>query len=153
MIYSSCDMYIYYFLVTFSYHIVLVDGINLTDDVQTDSTDLHDGLITNLVLSSTSVWTNAFGMLHAAMSQPSYALTTAVKSVPSMLTVGLITSLHSIYAYCVLPFTQCWDFIVLSLFSVRNRSDSIALCLSDFLSERLSTGLKQDLSCTCFISL
>ena len=88
-------------------------------------------------LLSTWVWTNAFGMLQVATSQPSCALITAVKRVPSVLTVGLITSSCSIYAHCVLPFAQCQDIIVLSLFSVKNRSDSIALCLSDLLSERL----------------
>ena len=76
-------------------------------------------------------------MLYVAMSQPSCALITAVKSVPSVLVVGLITSLHTIYVCCVLQFAQCWDYIVLSLFFVKNRSDSIALCLSDLLSDHL----------------
>ena len=37
-------------------------------------------------------------------------------------------------------------------FSVRNRSDSIALCFSKLLSKCLWTGLKHDLLCSCFIS-
>ena len=89
-------------------------------------------------------------MLHVVMSQPSCALITAVKRVPSILMVGLVTSLHSTYVHCVLPLAQCQDFIVLSLFSVKNRSDSIALCLSDLLSECLWTGMKHDLLCNCF---
>ena len=87
------------------------------------------------------------------MSQCSCASITAVNSVLSMLMVGLITSSCSIYVHCVLPFGQCQDFIILSLFSVKNRSDSIALCFSNLLSECLWTGLKHDLSCSCVISL
>ena len=76
-------------------------------------------------------------MSHVAMSQPSFASITVVKSVPSILMVRLIASLHSIYVQCVMLFAQCQDFIVLSLFSVKNRSDSIALCPLDLLSEHL----------------
>ena len=45
-------MYIEYFLVTYGYHVVPIDAINLTEDVHTDSPDLHDGLITMLKNSS-----------------------------------------------------------------------------------------------------
>ena len=108
----------------------------------------------SLSFASTWVWTNEFGMLHVAMSQPSCTSITAVKSVPSVPMVRLVTSLHSIYVlHCVLPFAQCLDFIILSLFSVKNRSGSIALCLSDLLSEHLWTILKHDLLCSCFISM
>ena len=92
-------MYIEYFLVTFGYHVVLIDGINLTEDVHTDSPDLHDGLITILILFLHMGLDNAFGMSHVAMSQPSCALITVVKRIPSVLMVGLITSLHSIYVH------------------------------------------------------
>ena len=114
-------MYIEYFLVTFSYHVVLIDGINLTEDAHTDSPDLHDGLITILVPFLHMGLDNAFGMSQFAMSRPSCALITAVKRVPSMLMVGLVTSSCSIYVHCVLPFAQCWHFIVLSLFSVKKK--------------------------------
>ena len=107
----------------------------------------------SLSFSSTWVWTNAFGMSHVVTFQPSCALITVVKSVPSILMVRLITSSCSIYVHCVLPFAQFQDFIILLLFSVENRGDSIALCLLDLLSEHLWTGLKHDLSCSCFFSL
>ena len=153
--YSSCDVYIQYFWVTFSYLVVLVNGIKFTEDVHTDSSYFHDGLISIFVLLLHMGLDKCVWAIACCDISTSCASTTAVKSVHSILMVGhgLITSSHSIHVHCVLPFAQCWDFIVLSLFYVKSRSDSIALCLSDILSECLCTGLKHDLSCNCFISL
>ena len=130
-------MYIEYFLVTFAYCVVPIDGINLTEDVHTDSPYLHDGSITILVLLlhkglDKCVWDVACCEVSTFLCFDNCNM-----SVPSVLMVRLITSSCSIYACCVLPFAQCQDYIVLSLFSVKTRSHSIALCLSDLLSEHL----------------
>ena len=132
-------MYIQYFLVTFGYHVVPINGINFTENVHTDPPPPIFMMVRfpSLSFSSTWVWTNAFWMLHVVTSQPSCTSITVVKSVPSILMVRLVISSHSIYAHCVLPFAQCQDFIVLSLFSVKSRSDSSVLCLSDLLSKHL----------------
>ena len=116
-------------------------GIDFTEDVHTDSPYLHDGSITIFVLLfhmslDKCVWDVACCDVLTFLS-----LITAVNSVPSVLMVRLVTSSCSIYAHCVVPFAQCWGFIILSLFSVKNRSDSVALSLLNLLGKCLWTGL------------
>ena len=128
-------------------------GSIFTDDVHTDSPYLHDGLISIFVL-----------LFH--MSLGKCICDVACCDVMTFLCFdhcGQEYSSHTngwtcyfialhIHALCASICTML-DFIVLSLFSVQNRSDSITLCLSDLLSEHLCTGMKHDLLFRCFISL
>ena len=141
-------MYIEYFLVTFGYSIVPINGINFTEDVHTDSHYLHDGSISIFVL-----------LFHMSLDECIWDV--ACCDILTFLyfnhcsnSVPWSDSLLCQAPYmCMLPFAQCWDFIIWSFFSVKNRSDSIALCLLDLLCKHLWTGLKHDLLCSCFISL
>ena len=130
-------MYIQYFLVTFGYHVILVNGINFTEDVHTDSPYLHDGSISIFAL-----------ILHMGLDKCIWDV--ALCNVSTFLSFdhfsqecSFCTNSWSHYFVmlhiCSLCASICTmsGFIVLSFFSVKNRRKSIALCLSDLLSESL----------------
>ena len=131
-------MYIDYFWVTFGYHVVPIDGINLTKDVHTDSPDLHDGLITILVL-----------FLHMGLDKCiwdveccnvlSFLCFTSLLSGQFLLCSWLDSLLHHPQYMCVVCFHlhNVGTILFCPIFSVKNRSDSIPLCLSDLLSKGL----------------
>ena len=140
-------MYIQYFLVTFSYYIVLINGINFTEDVHTDSLYLHFGLISIFVL-----------LFHMGLDKCVWDVTCCDISTflcfDHFCTNGQ-TCYFIMLHICMLcaSIRTMSGFRFLSLFSVKNRSDSIALCLSDLLSKHLWTGLIHGLSYSYFISL
>jgi len=104
--------------------------------------------------SFNSVCTNALGMSHVAISQPSCASITPVSIVASVSPVGLETSSISIHCHWESPSDQYLALNFPSFFSVRKVSDSNALLQTVSLSELKQTSLKNWRSYnSCILSL
>ena len=95
------------------------------------------------------VCTNTFGMSRVITSILFFTKITPVAMIASNAVVGLVASLHNMYARCVLPFAHVLDLMVSSLFLL-NKLEFPSLFFFQILLKLIGS---KKLSWSCCISL